>query len=73
MPKVSVYLPDEVYAEARARGLPVSALAQRAIKDELSRQDVHEWVSRQRAMPSRLHAEIDTAALLDDVRADFGR
>lgn len=37
MPKVNVYLPDDLAAEVRARGLPISAICQMALRDTLDR------------------------------------
>lgn len=72
MPKVSVYLPDELYARAKARGLPLSALTQQAIEQALSRSALAEWVDQARRRPRRTTAEFDTASLMDEVRDEFG-
>ena len=72
MPKISVYLPDALYREARNRGLPISALAQQAIEEALGRDDTQRWVDRVHARPRRVHQRIDTTTLLDQVRDEFG-
>ncbi len=72
MPKVSVYLPDALYREAQARGLPLSALIQQAVERALAESDRQDWVAGVRSRPRRYDAAIDTEQLLDDVRADFG-
>ncbi|MBO0874561.1 MAG: type II toxin-antitoxin system CcdA family antitoxin [Pseudonocardia sp.] len=72
MPKVSVYLPDELYREAKAKGLPISALAQEAIERALRDNQREEWVARVRARPRRVNTIIDTAAIMDEVREEFG-
>lgn len=71
MPKVSIYLSDELYRAARERGLSVSSVAQRALEGAL-RVDVNRaWVARARARPAQ--PPIDTTELMAEVREDFGR
>lgn len=72
MPKVSVYLPDELYRSARDHGLPISTLAQRAIEAALQSQATDGWVNRVRSRPRRYFSEVDSAAVVDGVREDFG-
>ncbi len=72
MPKVGVYLPAALYREAQARKLPLSALAQEAVERALLNSDRQDWVARVRSRPRRVAAVVDVAALLDDVRAEFG-
>jgi len=38
MPRLQVYLPDELYDELKTRGLPASELLQEALRAELRRQ-----------------------------------
>jgi post-segregation antitoxin (ccd killing protein) len=38
MPRLQVYLPDDLYDELKARGLPASELLQEAVRAELRRQ-----------------------------------
>ena len=73
MPKVSVYLPDELYRRARELGLPLSALTQAAVEREIARDPNADWIERVRARPARTDAEFDTSALLAAVREDFER
>lgn len=40
MPRVQVYLPEAMYAQVKARGLPVSELLQKALEAEMRRQDL---------------------------------
>jgi len=40
MPRMQVYLPEPMYEQVKARGLPVSELLQRAVEAELRRQDL---------------------------------
>ena len=39
MPRMQIYLPDELYAEVKARKLRVSELLQQAIRAELRREE----------------------------------
>ena len=72
MPKVSVYLPDELYREARERGLPISSLAQQAIEKALRAADTQRWIDDVRNRPRRVKEDVDVIRLLDDVRDEFG-
>lgn len=40
MPRMQVYLPDDLYREVKARGLPASELLQRAVRAVLKREDL---------------------------------
>ena len=72
MPKVSVYLPDELYREARMRQLPLSSLVREAVERALRNSDRQEWVVRVRSRPRRHDGAIDTALLLSFVREEVG-
>ena len=72
MPKVSVYLPDDLYRAARDRNLSISTLTQRAIEQELGVSATNQWIDRVRTRPRRSVGTFDTAQVLDEVRADFG-
>lgn len=37
MPRMQVYLPDDLYEQVKARGLPASELLQKAVRAELGR------------------------------------
>lgn len=71
MPKVSVYLSDDLYVEARAQGLSLSTLAQNAVEQAL-RAARTEWVQRVRSRPPRVTRPIDTKAALDAAREELG-
>ena len=73
MPKVSVYLPDELYRRARELGLPLSALTQAAIEREIARHPNADWIERVRDRPARTNAELDTSELMAEVREDVER
>jgi hypothetical protein len=40
MPRLQVYLPDDLYRELKERGLPASELLQEAVRAELQRLDL---------------------------------
>lgn len=46
MPRVQVYLPDDLHEELNQRGLPASDLLQIALRAELERQDALEETER---------------------------
>lgn len=71
MPKVNVYVPDEMYAELRRRDLPISQIAQRAFSTELAKASNSEWIARARKRPLRRTA-ITTEDLMSAARDDFG-
>ncbi len=72
MPKVSVYLPDELYRKARERDLPLSALTQEAIEQALRRASLDDWIAHERSRPRRTTAAIDTSRLMAEVRDELG-
>lgn len=72
MPKVSVYLPDDLYQAARAEDLPISTLAQDAIRGALRRRANAAWIERMRNRPPLVTRGFDTSVLMDEVRDEFG-
>jgi len=40
MPRMQLYLPDDLYALVKSRGLPVSELLQKAVRAEVRRLDL---------------------------------
>lgn len=72
MPKVSVYLSDDLYREVRERGLPLSVLAQEAVEQAIRTASVDEWIERMRPLPRQTTQPIDTPALIEAVRDEFG-
>ncbi|MCK6210803.1 type II toxin-antitoxin system CcdA family antitoxin [Georgenia sp. EYE_87] len=72
MPKVSIYLPDELYRRARERGISLSAVAQEAVERALGASDVADWLARERARPPRARRHVDVASLKDEVHGEFG-
>lgn len=43
---MQVYLPDEMYEQVKARGLPASELLQKAVREELRRLELHAETDR---------------------------
>jgi post-segregation antitoxin (ccd killing protein) len=72
MPKITVYLPEGLYREARDRALPLSALAQHAVEDAVRRARATDWVERVGSRRPRVKRRIDTSALIEQVRDEFG-
>jgi len=72
MPKVSIYLPDELYRRARERNLSLSGLTQEAVERALRTSDVADWIAGERARPPRARRQVDVASLMDEVRGEFG-
>ena len=72
MPSVSIYLPKALYRAARAEDLPISAIARRAIEDELRVTATNRWVDRTRSRPVRNVGDFDMSMLIEDVRTEFG-
>lgn len=72
MPKVSVYLPDELYEAARARGLSLSRLTQQALHAAIEQAPNAAWLEQVRTRPPRCESEIDTSQLLQQAREEFG-
>jgi len=71
MPKVSVYLPDDLAAEVRRRGLPLSSLAQEAVRAAIRAEDTAAWVARMRARGPVLTGDVDLAAVMAAVRDEL--
>lgn len=72
MPKVSVYLPDDLYRAAQERKLSLSALTQEAVERAVRTSERKEWVARMRARAPLTDVVIDTEAVMDEVREEFG-
>jgi post-segregation antitoxin (ccd killing protein) len=72
MPKVSVYLPDDLYRAARDEDLPISALAQRAIEQALRGSRTDKWVAAVRGRPPRVTKKIDASSAVAAARDEFG-
>ncbi|HET8929618.1 MAG TPA: hypothetical protein VFN21_03065 [Acidimicrobiales bacterium] len=71
MPKISVYVPDDLYAEMKRHDLPVSQVAQRAFADALATDRNAAWIAAARRRPARV-TTIDSESLAAAVDEDFG-
>jgi post-segregation antitoxin (ccd killing protein) len=72
MPKVSVYIPDDLYDAVRRHSISVSTVSQKALQAEVRRHASADWINQVRSRPLRTTKRIDAAALLADVRDEFG-
>ncbi|MGL5819810.1 MAG: hypothetical protein ACRCYR_19780 [Phycicoccus sp.] len=72
MPKVSVYLPDDLYDAVQEHQLPLSAVTQDAVRAALRTADNRAWVGRMRSRPRRRAKPFDTAEVMDEARAELG-
>ena len=72
MPKVSVYLPEDLAAEVRRRGLPLSALAQQAVQEAIRAEDTSTWVARMRTRKPVATGDVDVSAVMASVRDELG-
>jgi len=67
MPRLQVYLPDELHDELKKRGLPASELLQVALRAELERQDALDETAR---YLEELVAEVGEPSTRQQSRAD---
>jgi hypothetical protein len=67
MPRMQVYLPDELYDQIKARGLPASELLQEAVAAEVRRQDL---LAESDRYVDELVAEVGTPSSRDRARAE---
>ena len=72
MPKVSVYVPDDLYDAVRRHDIAISTVAQAALEAEVAIQANRAWVAQARSRPVRA-SSTDTSSLLAEVREEFGR
>lgn len=72
MPKVSVYLSDELYRRAQHEGLSISSLTQAAVEEAIAAKHNRSWIDVVRDRPDRTDRVIDTGALISEVRDEFG-
>jgi post-segregation antitoxin (ccd killing protein) len=66
MPRMQLYLPDDLYELVKARGLPASELLQKAVRAELRRLDLLEENARYLA---ELEAEVGEPTPAERARA----
>jgi hypothetical protein len=67
MPRLQVYLPDDLYEALKSRGLPASELLQEAVRAELERRDALDETDR---YVSELVAEVGEPTPEQQARAD---
>ncbi len=67
MPRMQVYLPDELYAAVKERGLPASELLQEAVEAELRRTRLNDEADR---YLQELVAEVGEPSPRQRARAD---
>jgi hypothetical protein len=67
MPRMQVYLPDDLYEQVKARQLPASELLQEAVRAEVRRQDL---LSETDAYLARLLAEVGEPSPQERARAE---
>lgn len=73
MPKVGVYLPDELYAKARELGVSLSAVTQEALERRIAEASVSQWLTGQLTRPPRRTAvSVTTEELMDAVDEELG-
>jgi post-segregation antitoxin (ccd killing protein) len=72
MARVNVYLPDELIEEARAAGLNVSSVAQRALRQELTLHRSDDWLGRVKALPRTSVEHSAAVDAIDAARSDLG-
>lgn len=72
MSRVNIYLPDDLAKEAKLTGINVSQVAQEALREELRRHRMGDWVARvsQRRPTAVTHEEVLSA--LHAVREELG-
>ncbi|MFN0091203.1 MAG: hypothetical protein ACKVWR_13185 [Acidimicrobiales bacterium] len=68
MPRLQVYLPDELHRELKARGLPASELLQQAVRAEITRLDLLAAAERHAA---QLAAEVGEPSSAERERAEL--
>ncbi|MDY6871335.1 MAG: type II toxin-antitoxin system CcdA family antitoxin [Actinomycetota bacterium] len=71
MARLNVYVPDELAARARARGLNISALTQAAILAELEDAATDAWLESLDARSTSARHE-DVLAAIDAARDELG-
>lgn len=67
MPRMQVYLPDDLYEQVKARQLPASGLLQEAIRAEVRRQDL---LSETDAYLAGLLTEVGEPSVQERARAE---
>jgi post-segregation antitoxin (ccd killing protein) len=66
MPRVNVYLPDDLAEEAKKAGLNISSLTQAAIRSSLAAQTLKRWQQQVSKLPS---AGVSHANVIEAVKS----
>lgn len=71
MARVNIYLPNDLAEEAKAAGLNISGIAQEALRAELARRRVSDWLDEILRLPPTgvTHEQVMTA--LREARAEL--
>lgn len=72
MPRVNIYLPDDLAVAVRDAGVNVSQVAQVALQRELDRRATSAWLAEVRGLPPSKIRQADVIAALDAVRDELG-
>jgi hypothetical protein len=67
MPRMQVYLPDDLYEQVKTRNLPASELLQEAVRAEVRRQEL---LGETESYLTELIAEVGEPSLQERVRAE---
>ena len=71
MARVNVYLPDDLATRVKKADLNVSAIAQKALEEELAGQETNEWLARIRQLPPSGVSHDQVMAALDAARDEY--
>ncbi len=72
MPRVNIYLPDDLAAEAKEAGLNVSRVAQDALRKQLNRKRTADWVTRIQKLPATGVTHEEVMGALGAAREEMG-
>ncbi len=72
MSRVNIYLPDDLAEDAKTAGINVSQVAQEALRAELRRQRMSDWVARVRKLPATGATHDHVIDALHAVREEMG-
>jgi post-segregation antitoxin (ccd killing protein) len=71
MARVNVYLPDELASRVKKADLNVSAIAQKALEQELAGQATNAWLAEIRRLPPSGVSHDEVIAALDAARDEY--
>jgi post-segregation antitoxin (ccd killing protein) len=73
MPRVNVYLPADLASAVSDAELNLSALLQQALREELSKRRMRDWLDSRHALPSVEVPDDVLSEALQGAKDDFGR